>query len=172
MYFVDRNKISKVRVTWHCVRVRIKLLQWKINNTFCADCYPTCHCKPYKNIVSYTNKLLWWIHFADNNKMWLRFHVKFPLILPIKKKIGLSWHIFVEAPNIKYQGNPSSESHADTSGQMDTGRTRQTLFATRWTCLKPGQKKIVNTSYACIAFACLAFANLNCGWPCIVIQCG
>jgi hypothetical protein len=34
-------------------------------------------------------------------------------------KFGFSQHIFIEVFNMKFQGNPTSESRADTYGQTD-----------------------------------------------------
>jgi len=59
---------------------------------------------------------LWRIYVTGNNK---RVHVKCPVLFSIFTKYGIPRHIFIEVPNIKFRGNPSSESRVDTCEQTD-----------------------------------------------------
>ena len=53
----------------------------------------------------------------SNNKMYLDFHAKCPNL--IFNKSAPSQHTYIKIPNIKFHGNPSSESHTATCRQTD-----------------------------------------------------
>jgi hypothetical protein len=84
----------------------------------------TCIVEPHvtlskKYIACCTKMLLWRIYFADKNKTYFVLHVKFPTFLSDYNKFGAFLRIFIKAPSIKFHGNPSNGSRADTFGQTD-----------------------------------------------------
>ena len=52
-------------------------------------------------------------------KLYLGVRVKCLVFCPIVSKSGVSGQLFIEVPSIKFHGNPSSGSSANTCGQMD-----------------------------------------------------
>jgi hypothetical protein len=56
--------------------------------------------------------------------MYIDLHVKYPLFLSDLMKIEFSGHIYKKYSNIRFRGNPSSDSRIVLCGQMDT-KTRQ-----------------------------------------------
>jgi hypothetical protein len=59
------------------------------------------------------------IYIAGNNGSFSGLRVKLLIIWGDFKIIIFSRQIFIEARNIKFYGNPSSESHTDTDGETD-----------------------------------------------------
>jgi len=56
---------------------------------------------------------------AGNNKIYLGARIKCPIFFfPILNKFGVHWQSFIRVSNIKFYGNPSSGSRADTCEQM------------------------------------------------------
>lgn len=55
----------------------------------------------------------------EKNQTDLVFYVGVRYLCPILTKFRTNRQIFKKAPNIKFHGNTSSASHADTRGQTD-----------------------------------------------------
>jgi hypothetical protein len=68
--------------------------------------------------------LLWQIHMAGDNRMYLGNRVKCPTFFPTLTKFFSFWECFYIIRNIKFHGNPSGESRADTCERTD-GRTER-----------------------------------------------
>lgn len=63
---------------------------------------------------------LWRIYVAGNNKTYVGILVKCPIFCQLLTKFGDSRQIFVKkTPNIKFHGNRSGGSRADTCGRTD-----------------------------------------------------
>jgi hypothetical protein len=66
---------------------------------------------------------------ASNNKMYVALRVKCLTFCPILIKYRFSWHIFIEAHNIKFHCNLSNGSHTDTCREMDMTKVRGAFCA-------------------------------------------
>ena len=109
---VRASVVPMKKATMHSVYV--VALHITVNNTQITEC---C-----------TIMLLWRIHVAGNDKMYLDLHGNVPdIFCPILTKFGVHPQIFKEVPHIKLPGNPSSGSRTDTCGQTEKragGQTR------------------------------------------------
>lgn len=72
----------------------MKALSWKHSNVFSVLLRNICRCQHYGTRVA--------------------LHVKCRIFLSDFKQIGVSRHIFVKVPNVKFHENPSNWSRADT----------------------------------------------------------
>jgi len=65
--------------------------------------------------------LCFWLNdFLVNNKTYFGFHVKCPIFwFDMNQILSFSHHIFINVPNIKFKGNPSSGNRAGICRQAD-----------------------------------------------------
>ena len=83
----------------------------------------TCHCQQCNIIECCTKILLWQIHIAGDNRMYLGHHVKCPKFFPTLTKVFEFLGRFYVIRNINFHGNPSSESRALRADGRKGGRT-------------------------------------------------
>jgi hypothetical protein len=80
----------------------------------------------YRNsLIPFHSKkvLLWHLNVADNNKTYLGFRVRYPIFLPDFNQIWIFSTDLHKVLSIRFHGNTSSGSRADTCGQADMTKT-------------------------------------------------
>ena len=104
--------------------VRVTVLQWKSNNALFLCRWVTRQWQQYKNIEYCATMTL------RRNYVVYRSSNKPPDVCQILTKFVLPWETFTKVSNIKFHGNPSSGSRADTCWQTSR-RTKVTNLSER-----------------------------------------
>lgn len=78
-------------------------------------------CDPFALLCykSLSTMLLLWFYVTGNNQTYLVVHVMCPIFLSDFNQIWTFLIVFIKVLNIKFHGNSSNGSQADTWGQMD-----------------------------------------------------
>jgi hypothetical protein len=101
------------RYTYYVTLWRVRVTTVAVQTQKYVLCIVELHVTVNNIKNCFTEMLLSRIYVAGNNIICLGFAV---YLYSNLTKFGVSWQIFIQVPSMKFHGNPSSGSRADTCG--------------------------------------------------------
>ena len=133
MYLLQASRLEISSQDRPCTwRERLTIAAVETNRcVLCVLLSYICHCQQYK-ILTVAQQCF---HVASNNKTYLGFHAKCPILLPDFNQVWIFQQILIEVPSINVRGNLSRESRLNVCGQTDGRKSlRNKRFSQQCEC--------------------------------------